>query len=139
MAGSPHNWLKAAIETAAGCTAWPVEMTGGGDPPYVIYAREQTTREQLLEDTFDATPETDQIEPVARYTVVVYADSYVQVWQIAGAITAAIHKFAGTAHGETIKHCLVLDERDGDAGYLEGREQPTYTVELAVEIRFSEE
>lgn len=139
MAGTPHNWLKAAIEAAASVTAWPVGMTGKGDPPYVIYAREQTSREQLLDDTFDATPETDQIEPVARYTVVVYADSYVQAWDLAGAVTAAIHKFAGTAEGETIRHCLVLDERDGDAGYLEGREQPTYTVEITVEIRFSEE
>lgn len=139
MANAPHNWLKAAIEAAANVTAWPVGMTGGGDPPYVIYARESTAREQLLDDTFDSTPETDTLHPVARFTVVIYADSYTQAWQLARAISGAIHKFAGTAHGETIEHCLVLDERDGDAGYLEGREQPTYTVEQNVEIRFSEE
>jgi hypothetical protein len=115
-------------------------MTGVGEPPYVIYTREQTVREQLLDDAFSDTPDPDAMPPVARYTVVVYADSYVQAWDIAGAISAAIHRFAGgpdVAHGETIHQCLVVDERDGDAGYLEGREQPTYTVEQDVEIRFS--
>jgi hypothetical protein len=136
---APHNWLKAAIEQASGITAWPVEETGGSNPPYVVYLRESTAREQLLDDTFDATPEADTTPPVARFTISIYADSYALAWEIANAITAAIHKFSGTAHGETIAHCLVLDERDGDAGYLEGREQPTYTVEQSVEIRFSEE
>lgn len=136
---APHNWLKAAIEAAAtGVTAWPVDETGGSEPPYITYTRESTTREQLLDDTFDADPEPDQTPPVVRYTVVIYADSYVLAWEIATYITAAIHKFKGTAHGETIEHCLVLDERDGDAFYLEGREKPTYTVEQAIEIRFQE-
>lgn len=137
--GAPHNFLRSAIEAAApGVTAWPVEMTGGGEPPYVTYTREGTTREQLLDDTFDADPDPDELPPVARYTVVIYADSYVQAWEIAGQITAAIHRFKGSAAGQTIDHCLVLDERDGEAGFLDGREQPTYTVEQAVEIRFQE-
>lgn len=136
---APHNWLKAAIEAAApGVTAWPVEMTGGGDPPYITYTREGTTREQLLDDTFDEEPEQDETSPVAQYKVVIYADSYAQAWVIAGQVSRAIHKFKGSAHGEIIDHCLVLDERDGDAGYLEGREQPTSTVKQAIEIRFQE-
>lgn len=136
---APHNWLKAEIEAAAhGVTAWPVEMTGGGEPPYITYTRESTTREQLLDDTLDSEPDPDQMPPVARYTVVIYADSYVQAWEIASEITNAIHRFQGTAHGESIESCIVLDERDGDAGYLEGREQPTYTVELSIDIRFQE-
>lgn len=140
MPSAPHNWLRAAIEAATGCTAWPVGMTGTGDPPYVIYTREQTARELSLDDELSATPGPGAMPPVARYTVAIYADSYVQAWSIASAITAAIHLFAGgpeDASGETIHQCLVADERDGDAGYLEGREQPTYTVEQDVEIRFS--
>lgn len=136
--GAPHVWLKAAIEAAAtGVTAWPVEA-GDVAPPYVIYGREGTTREQLLDDTFDAEPEPDEIPPVARFTVVIYADSYVQAWEISGSIAAAIHRFKGSAEGQTIDHCLVHDERDGEAIYLDGREQPTYTVEQSVEIRFQE-
>ncbi len=139
---APHNWLKAAIEAATNVTAWPVENTAGAKqegyvPPYVVFTREQTARESLLDEGFSSTPEPGEIPPVARYTVVVYADSYVQAWLIANAITAAIHRFAGAAHGELIHQCLVVDERDGDAGYLEGREQPTYTVEQDVEIVFS--
>jgi hypothetical protein len=135
---TPHVWLKEAIEDATSATAWPVGMTGTQSPPFTIYAREATGREQVLADTFDDTPAADQVNPVARFLVAVYADDYVQAWTLAGQITAAIHKYAGTADGTTIEHCLVLDERDGHPDYLEGRETPTYTVELSVEIRWDE-
>jgi hypothetical protein len=142
--GSPHVWLKAAIEDATGSgsgydvTAWPVEMTGTGDPPYVIYNRTATIREQLLPDALDDLPEFDEVPPVATFQVSVFADSYVQAWEIADAITAAIHRFKGSADGETIEKCLVVDVADGDSGFLEGREQPTFTVELTVEITYQE-
>lgn len=134
---SPHVWLKAAIEDAAsGIEAWPVEMTGGGDPPYVIYTRTNTVREQVLSDTLDETPEPDYVPPVAAFTVVVYADSYVEGWEIADAIVERIHRFKGSGSGWTIHHCLVLDVRDAEAGFLEGRETPTYTIEITAEIRW---
>jgi hypothetical protein len=136
MPGSPHVWLREAIEAATDCNAWPVGMTGTDEPPFVIYARENTAREQVLADAFAATPAADAVPPVARFVVAVYADDYVEAWTIAGQITGAIHRFAGTAGGTTIDHCLVLDERDGQPDYLEGRETPTYTVELSVEIRY---
>jgi hypothetical protein len=113
-------------------------MTGGGDPPYVVYTRTATSRELLLPDALDDIPTIDNLPPVATFTVTVYADSYVQAWEIADAITAAVHKFAGTAHGETIQTALVTDVADGDSGFLEGREQPTFTVELTVEITYQE-
>lgn len=136
--GSPHNWIRSAIEAASTINAYPVEMTGGGDPPYIIYTRESTTREPMLSDGFSASPTTDVMPPTARFTVVIYADSYAQAWQIAGQIRAAVHRFSGSAHGETIYLSIVIDERDGDAGYLDGREQPTYTVEQTVEIAYAE-
>lgn len=136
--GYPHVWLKAAIEEAAGSgvTAWPVEMTGGGEPPYVVYTRESTTLEQVLDDAYLEAPVHDQTAPVARFDLAIYADSYVEAWEIAGAIRSAIHKFSGSAHEQTIERCLVTDERDGDAGFLEGREQPTFTIEMTVEIAY---
>ena len=139
--GSPHVWLKAAIEDAVGSdgvTAWPVEMTGGGEPPYAVYTRTSTVRELLLPDALDEIPASDALFPVATFQVVVFADSYVQAWEIADAITAAVHKFAGEAAGETIQTALVTDVSDGDSGFLEGREQPTFTVELTVEITYQE-
>lgn len=139
--GAPHNWLRAAIEEATGSggvTAWPVEMTGGGDPPYVVYTRTATARELLLPDALDDIPGVDSLPPVATFTVSVYADSYVQAWEIADEITAAIHKFSGSASGETIHSALVTDQSDGDSGFLEGREQPTFTVEITVEITYQE-
>jgi hypothetical protein len=70
--------------------------------------------------------------------VAVYADDYVSAWALASLITAAIDRFRGTDHGTMVDHCLVLDERDGQPDYLEGRETPTYTVELSVEVRWHE-
>ena len=137
--GAPHVWLKGAIEAAAaGVLAWPVEMTGRGDPPYVVYVRAGTTREPVLADALEVSPDPDSTPPAARFLVVVYAGSYVQAWEIASAITSAIHRFSGSAHGETIDSCMVLDERDGEAEYLDGAETPTYTVEVDVEIRWEE-
>lgn len=142
--GSPHNWLKAAIEDAVGSgggyavTCWPVEMTGGGEPPYVVYTRTATSRELILPDALDEIPEIGNLPPVATFTVTVFSDSYVQGWEIADAIMAAVHRFSGSAHGETIQTALVTDVADGDSGFLEGREQPTFTVELTVEITFQE-
>lgn len=132
----PHVWLKAAIEDAAGVTAWPVEMTGSGAPPYVVYAREGTAREQVLPDTLEPDPAADYLAPLATFRVVTFADSYVQAWEIADSISAAVHKVTADQSGLTISSVIVADERDGDAGYLEGREQPTYTVEQTIEIRW---
>lgn len=137
--GAPHVWLKSAIEAAAsGVTAWPVDMTGGGEPPYVIYVREQTAREMLLAETLDEDPAPGQLAPVARFSVTIYADSYVQAWDIAGQISSALHRFEGLGEGQIIESCIVTDERDGNSGFLEGREQPTFTVEQTIEVRFQE-
>ena len=137
--GAPHVWLKSAIEAAAsGVTAWPVDMTGGGEPPYVIYVREGTSREMVLAETFDDEPAPGQLGPVARFAVTIYADSYVQAWEIAGEISSALHRFQGSGEGQTIESSMVTNERDGDSGFLEGREQPTFTVEQTIEVRFQE-
>lgn len=133
---SVHIWLREAIEDATGVDAYPVEMTGTGGPPYVVYARESTQRELVLDDALDAAPQPDQVPAVARFQVVIFSDSYVQAWEIAGQITAAVHKFRGSGSGWTIHDAMVTDESDGDAGYLEGREQPTYTVEMTIDIRW---
>lgn len=134
----PEKWIKGAIEDAvADCQAWPVAMTGTGDPPYVVYFREGTTRELVLDDTLDDTPGTNQLPPVATFRLDIYADSHVQAWEIAEAVGAALNRFKGPAGEITIDRCLLADERDGDAVRLEGREDPTYIVEQTYEIAWS--
>lgn len=135
---APHVWLRERIEEAVdGLTVWPVECTDRRDPPYVVYLRESTTREQLLEDTLESTPDSDSVPPTATFGVVTFANSYAQAWGIASEITNAIHKVSADESGLTIHSCLVTDERDGQAGYLEGKDTPTYTVEQTVEIVWS--
>lgn len=144
MAGKPHVWLKAAIEEAVeGVTAWPLENTAGQDepgynPPYAIYRREGTEREPPLSDGFGATPGPDKFPPMARYTVEVFADSYVSAWDITNAIVAAVHRFKGSAGDETILRSFVVDALDGEVVILEGRKQPTFIVEVVLEIHYAE-
>lgn len=134
---APHVWLRERIEDATGVDAFPVEVTGSNLPPYVVYVRDQTTREQVLEETLGSVPPSPAfVPPVAVFTVTIYADSYVQAWDIAGDITGSIHNVSDEASGLTIHECLVIDEKDGMAGYLEGRETPTYTVEQTIQIRW---
>lgn len=133
---APHVWLRERIEDATGVDAFPVEVTGSNLPPYVVYVRDQTTRELALPEAFGASPPAAYLPPMAMFTVTIYADSYVQAWDIAGDVTAAIHNVSDDDSGLTIHECLVVDEKDGMAGYLEGRETPTYTVEMSIAIRW---
>jgi hypothetical protein len=76
------------------------------------------------------------VQPLASITVEVYRDDYVQVWETSAAIVSEIHGFAGEHEGTVITSCVVSDERDGDPAFMDGRDLPTYVVELTVEIRY---
>lgn len=135
---APHVWLREQIEEATDITAWPVEMTGNLAPPYVVYNREETVRDVALtlETGINEQPAEDM--SAATFAVTVYADSYVQAWDIADLVAAAVHNVSGASGDAYIQHSKVVSQRDGVAGYLDGREQPTYTVELSVQILFEE-
>lgn len=133
---APHVWLREQIEDATGVDAFPVEVTGSNLPPYVVYVRDTTAREMVLPDTLEAVPEAGLLPPVATFTLTIYADSYVQAWEIAGQIVGAVHKVSVDESGLTIHESIVVDEKDGAAGYLEGRDSPTYTVEQTIQIRW---
>lgn len=139
MAGEPHIWLKAAIEEASGLEAFPVEKTTGGEPPYVVYVRDATESETLLDDDLDSEPEPSQFPALASFTVAVYADKYVDAWSSARDIYLALNRFRDLEGSTIIESCYVTDKRDGEITYLDGREQATYSVELDVEIRFIED
>lgn len=137
----PHKWLKDAIEAAyEGLTAWPVDNTSGVgetgyNPPYAIYTRDGTELEETLNrEPGDPAP-ASSFPPKALFTVVVYADLHVTAWDIANAIIAAVHGFRGEASGEEVE-ATVLDARDGGVDYLEGREQPVYTIDIPVQIYY---
>jgi hypothetical protein len=135
----PEKWLHPAIEAAAdSVTAWPVAMTGDLNPPYIVYAREQTTRELVLADTLDDEPIADEMPAVATFVIQILADSYLQAKEIAAAISAALHRFTGPADDLTIHWCLQDDERDTDAIFLEGREVPTYVIEQTYRVSWQE-
>lgn len=134
---SPQVWLRSAIEAAAEVQAHPIETPEGLAPPYVIYERTGTSREALISDTLDNPAGGSELPPVATMSVMVFADDYVQVWDLSATIVAAIHGFAGTHEGTTIEAALVIDEKDSTPVYLDGRDTPTYVVEQTIEIRWA--
>jgi hypothetical protein len=129
----PEQWLKAAIETAGGCLAYPMEAPEGAALPYVIYGRTSTQRETIM-----AGPTPVNVNPSAQFSVLLYATTYSGVKTLADSIRAALHNFNGTASGVTIRQCLILEELDGSPDYLEGQDKPTYTVEHTYQIRWEE-
>lgn len=140
MAGQPQLWLKSAIESASGLDAYPVECTDRTvEPPYVTYVRDGTESEPILDDDLGSDSGPDQFPALASFTVTVYADSNVEAWEQARDIYLALNRFRDLEASQIIESCYVIDKRDGELTYLEGREQPTWSVELDVEIRFIED
>lgn len=129
----PEQWLKAAIETAGSCLAYPMEAPEGASLPYVIYGRTSTQRETIM-----AGPTPVNVNPSAQFSVLLYASTYSAVKTLADLVRAALHNFNGTANGVTIRECLILEELDGSPDYLEGQDKPTYTVEHTYQIRWEE-
>lgn len=127
---SPEAWLKATIETAGTCTAWPLVPAEGTAPPFVVYSRDSTERPR----------QTSGLTGFAEglFTVEVYADGYTLVRAAADAIRAALHNFTGSGSGAIIDHVHVADEKDGNPVFLDGRDVPTYVVEMNVFIRWQE-
>lgn len=126
----PEGWLSSAIETAAGCPAYPMAAPEGRLPPFVIYGRTATTREQQLDGTFDA--------PAGTFSVTIYADGYLDSKTTSESIRAALNNFKGPGGDATILSVQLTDELDGDPEYLEGRDTPTYVIEHTYTIRWEE-
>lgn len=127
---SPEAWLSSAIETASGCPAYPLAVPEGKAPPFVIYGRQSTTREQQLDGTFDA--------PIGTFRVTIYVDGYLAAKTTADAIRQSVNNFTGSGGGSTILSVHLTDEVDGDPEFLEGRDLPTYVVEHTYSISWEE-
>ena len=133
---SPQIWLRSAIEAAAAVQAYPIETPEGLAPPYVIFERTATARESLLSDALASPAGGSELPPTANVTVLVFADDYVEVWNLSASIVAALHGFSGVHQGTLIESSIVTDEKDQSPVYLDGRDTPTYVVEQTVEIRW---
>lgn len=140
----PHVWIRSAVESAVeGLTAWPMQNTArvgsqGYDPPYVVYLRTGTLREELLAETLGDPPGDDLHPPTATFTIEVYADLYATAWQMANAIVHKINRFRGESDGEVIEAAYVTDVSDSGVIVLEGREQVTYVIEIQVSVLYQE-
>jgi len=128
---SPEAWIRSAIETAAGCSAYPQIVPESAAVPFVVYSRSGTTRETLGVAGYT-------IPPTGSFSIEIYADTYSQVKTIADSVRVALANFNGTANDATITSVLLVDERDGQPVFFNGQDKPTYVVEHSYQIRWSE-
>ena len=127
----PEQWIKGSIEAAGGCLAYPMEAPEGAALPYVIYGRMATERQLSMTNAV-------AFNPAADFQLLLYASTYFAAKTLADAVRQAMHNFNGTAHGVTIRQCLVTDEMDGPPDYLEGQDKPTFVVQQSYKVRWEE-
>lgn len=127
---SPEAWLSSTIETAAGCPAYPLAVPEGRVPPFVVYGRSSTAREDLLDGLDDVA--------VGTFAVTLYVDGYLDAKGLADLIRVALNNFKGPAGDANILSVHLTDESDGDPEFLEGRDRPTFVIEHTYTIRWEE-
>jgi hypothetical protein len=126
----PQQWLCHAIETAAGCRAYPASVPEVEGIPYVTYEHTATTYDRSMDGLTN--------EATATYTVVIYAPTYLEVQELARRVQDGVDNFTGSVGGVTIAHCHIENDRDGDPVDFLGEGKPTYAKEQTYVIRFYE-
>jgi hypothetical protein len=127
----PQQWLCSAIETAAGCRAYPASVPEVEGIPYVTYEHTGTAYDRTMDGLIN--------QATATYQVVIYADTYLAVQELARLVQANVDNFTGVVGGVTIAHCHIEDERDGTPVEFAGEGKPTYAKEQTYLIRYFEE
>jgi hypothetical protein len=126
-----QSWLRATLEEAAGCNAWPL-IGPAGDPPYVMFAQAG----QADEDTLAADDET---VTTGTFTIEVYGANYADTHETARDIRRALRNFAGSSGDLIIIRVLVTDSKDSDPVFEDGQNKPiAYVVEITVAVSWME-
>jgi len=127
----PQQWLCHAIESAAGCRAYPAAVPEVEGIPYVTYEHQRTTWDRSIDGL--------ENEATATYAISIYADTYLAAQELARLVRRGVDNFTGSVGGVTITHCHIDDERDGPPVDFAGDGKPTYAKEQMYVIRFFEE
>ena len=125
----PEAWLKAAIE-AADVDAYPLVVPEGTLPPFVVYSRSSTAREESLDGS--------EGSPVGTFLLEIYADGYLQAKDLADDVRAQTNNFSGSANGATIQWSALTEEADGEPVIFDGREKPTYLIQQTLQITWTQ-
>lgn len=126
-----QGWLRARLEQAAGCDAWPL-IGPAAAPPYVMFAQSGQNDEDTLAD--DAETLT-----TATFTIEVYGSGYADAHQMARDIRRNLRNFAGSSGDLTIARVLVTDSKDLDPVFEDGQNKPiAYAVEITVAVSWME-
>lgn len=126
-----QGWLRARLEEATGCDAWPL-IGPVAAPPYVMFMQAGQTDE----DTLDSDSET---LTTGSFTVEVYGAGYAEAHQMARDIRRNVRNFTGSSGDLTIARVLVTDSKDLDPVFEDGQNRPiAYAVEISLSISWME-
>jgi hypothetical protein len=129
----PEQWTKSAIESAAGCQAYPLIAPEAAALPYVVYGRLSTDRSLAMAGNLAGL-----LVPSAQFQIEVYAATYFSAKTLADQVRQTMHNFTGTASGVTIRSSMLVEERDGEPVFFDGQDKPTFSVEQTYQIRWEE-
>lgn len=126
-----QTWLRAMLEEATGCNAWPLLGTTG-EPPYLMFSQAGQVDENTLGDD-------GQTLTTGSFTVEVYGETYTAAHELARACRRSLRNFAGASGDLTIARVLIVDSKDSDPVFEEGQVLPfAYVVELTLSVSWME-
>lgn len=126
-----QGWLRARLEDATGCDAWPL-IGPVSAPPYVMFMQAGQTDE----DTLDTDSET---LTTGSFTIEVYGAGYAEAHQMARDIRRNVRNFTGSSGDLTIARVLVTDSTDLDPVLEDGQNKPiAYAVQITLSISWME-
>lgn len=127
---SPEAWLREQIETGGNCNAYPLRASESAAPPFAVFGRSATARQQQLAGVDDA--------PAGTFDLNLYADGYLLAKDLADAVRVQLTNFQPPDAGGIILSVHLDNERDGEPVQMEGRDTPTYVIEQTYTIRWEE-
>ena len=126
-----EEWLRMALADASGVTAWPLQASELQEPPFIVYARQATERERVLDGPAPA--------PVATFEVMIFAEGFQEVRALAAKVRVGVPNFKGGPAGTTILDIWLEDESDGEPVEFPGDEKPWHVAAHTWVVRYIEE
>ena len=120
---------------AGGQPAFPVFAPERQPLPFVVYQRVSTTRDRAMPASI--------ANPVATFSVIVYASTYSEVRRLSDDIRRELDNFTGD-YGPPDNVVAVVfvhigEEADGEPVQFDGESKPAYSAELQFNVKYKED
>jgi len=120
---------------AGGSPAFPMFAPEHQKLPFLVYQRASTTRDRAMPASV--------ANPVATFSVQVYAKTYAEARQLSDDVRRELDNFTGDYGPQdntvTVVFVHIAEESDGEPVQFEGESKPAYTAELSFNVKYKED